>query len=860
MEQQDWSNRSLNRRYKIDELIGRGGMSAVYKATDPNLKRVVAIKLIHPHLSTDNDFIRRFQTEAAAIAAFRHPNIVQVYDFDNDDGNYYMVLEFIPGGTLQDHLNRLKESGLKMPLEQIVRIMLDVCDALGYAHEQGVIHRDIKPANIMLDSRGHSILMDFGLVKILNATSHTATGAILGTARYMPPEIIRNEIPDERSDIYSLGVTFYQMLSGEPPFEADSVISLMMMHLNDPIPDPSVLRPGIPPELNRIVNKSLEKDRGNRYSKASEMADDLRRFVSTLETGPVSIDTSSQAVMAFGYLNLKFTSSGEHEFKVSKSVITVGRGQTNDIIIEDNKMSRTHARFEFDAAGGVKVFDTESTNGVRVNGIKVDEAVVRPGDVIQMGGSQIQYKRTSAEDPGMTAINTEFDLNNTIADFVLPAVLNETKENRIVIYTPDKTWEVLLSDDIDSLTIGRSMNNDIMIDHPSVSRSHARIIRDTKIFKIVDLNSSNGVRIRGDKRDEVILESGMTVQLGYASIIFKSSFSEEQLTIAGTSFKIPNRNPVVFVPGIMGSELWLGGERIWPNLKLLFKEPDVLKYPGIPELEPRGILQEVVVVPNLIKLEQYSQMGDYLVEDLGYTRGKDFFEFAYDWRQDVRLSAKLLSQFVDSLPVKQPIKLVAHSLGTLVSRYFVERLGGKDKIDKLILMGGPHLGTPAAVSSLLFGPDILPFGLLGEKLRKVISTFHTSYQILPVYACGLDQLGHPYNFMKDEGWLAPEQKALWQSAREFKRELGISTSISTTCIFGYGQKTVNQIKIHRNPNDGITQSIYEFKPNGDGSVPENSAILEGADFHPVHQLHGALFVDNDVKMRLRLELIGKPFI
>jgi len=525
----------------------------------------------------------------------------------------------------------------------------------------------------------------------------------------------------------------------------------------------------------------------------------------------------------------------------------------------DTKMSRLHARFEFTAGGEVTVIDGGSTNGVRVNGNKVDKAVIKPGDVIQMGESQIRYERSSEEDEGMTIIESELDLDRTVADFVLPTVLNETSEDRIVIFTPDKTWEVLLNDKIDSLTIGRSANSDVVIEHPSVSRSHAQIVRDHRTFKMKDLNSSNGMYVNGERREEEVLDTGVTVKIGYATIIFKRGFTEEHLTIAGTSFKIPERHPVVFVPGIMGSELWLGKERIWPNLKLLFKEPEFLRYPGIPGIEPRGILQEVVVVPNLIKLEQYSQMGDYLVEDLGYTRGKDFFEFAYDWRQDIRLTAKQLSQFIDALPVK-PIKLVAHSLGTLVSRYYVERLGGKDKVDKLILMGGPHLGTPAAVSSLLFGPDVLPFGLMGETLRKVISTFYTSYQILPVYACGQDQFGQSYNFMKDDGWLAPEQKSLWLAAREFKRELGLSTSIPTTCIFGYGQKTVDRIKLHRNPEEKITQSVYEAKTNGDGSVPENSAILEGADFHPVHQLHGVLFVDNDVKMRLRLELIGKPFM
>lgn len=561
---------------------------------------------------------------------------------------------------------------------------------------------------------------------------------------------------------------------------------------------------------------------------------------------------------SLGYLKLKLPGGGEQEFEVSKPEITVGRGQTNDIVIMDGRMSRAHARFEFSDNGEVTVVDAGSTNGVRVNGNKVERAVIQPGDIVQMGESQIHYEKAS-KDEELTVINSEMDLDRTIADFVLPAVLNDTSEDRIVIYTPDKTWEVVLDSKVDSLTIGRSSGCDVVIEHPSVSRSHAQIVRDHRTFKMRDLNSSNGLYVNGEKRDEVILDSGVTVKLGYATIIFKRGFTEEHLTIAGTSFKLPNRHPVVFVPGIMGSELWLGKERIWPNLKLLFKEPEFLKYPGIPGIEPRGILQEVVVVPNLIKLEQYSQLGDYLVEDLGYTRGKDFFEFAYDWRQDIRLTAKQLSQFIDALPVK-PVKLVAHSLGTLVSRYYVERLGGKEKVDRLILMGGPHLGTPAAVSSLLFGPDVLPFGLMGETLRKVISTFHTSYQILPVYACGMDQFGQPYNFMKDDGWLSPDQKPLWQSARDFKRELGLSTSVPTTCIFGYGQKTVDRIKLHRDPDEKIMQSVYESKTNGDGSVPENSAILDGADFHPVHQQHGILFVDNDVKMRLRLELIGKPFM
>lgn len=283
MEQPTWINRTLNNRYVINALLGQGGMSAVYKANDPNLKRVVAVKLIHSHLATDPSFVIRFEEEATAVARLRHPNIVQVFDFNSDGGVYYMVLEFIPGETLQEHLKRLNKSGRKMPIEDAIRYTVNICDAMGYAHKQGIIHRDIKPANIMLDVHGQAILMDFGIVKILGGDSHTATGAVVGTARYMSPEIIRAEVPDQRSDIYSLGITLYEMLSGDTPFNSDSAMSLMMMHMKEPVPDLSLVRPELPSALIKVVQKSLEKEAKDRYSSAAEMAAALKRVLAEMD-------------------------------------------------------------------------------------------------------------------------------------------------------------------------------------------------------------------------------------------------------------------------------------------------------------------------------------------------------------------------------------------------------------------------------------------------------------------------------------------------------------------------------------------------------------------------------------------------
>lgn len=276
MNQPSWIGQTLSGRYKIEAMLGQGGMSAVYKATDPNLKRVVAIKLIHPHLSSDASFVQRFESEAAAVASLRHSNIVQVYDFNNDNGTYYMVLEFIAGETLQDRMKRLVDSGRQLSLDEVLKFGSNIADAVGYANERGIVHRDIKPANIMLDVHGQAILMDFGIVKIMGGESHTTTGALVGTARYMSPEIIRGTSPDHRADIYSLGVTLFEMLSGRPPFVSDSAMTLMMMHLNDPVPDVREFRSDVPAEIKRIIEKCLAKEREDRYQSGAELSKDLK--------------------------------------------------------------------------------------------------------------------------------------------------------------------------------------------------------------------------------------------------------------------------------------------------------------------------------------------------------------------------------------------------------------------------------------------------------------------------------------------------------------------------------------------------------------------------------------------------------
>ncbi len=273
-----WIGYTLNGRYQITELLGQGGMSSVYKATDPNLKRVVAIKLIHSHLSSNAEFVRRFEEEATAVAQLRHPHIVQVHDFNHDNDNYYIVFEYVPGETLKDRLMRLHESSRTMPVNEVLQVSTQIGQALNYAHQRKLVHRDVKPANILLNVQNEAILTDFGIVKITGGTQHTATGALLGTAQYMSPEQIRGTSVDARSDIYSFGVMLFEMVGGRPPFLADSAMTLMMMHLADPVPDLHNIRPETVPGLVTIIKKALDKDLANRYQTIAELLNDLQNI------------------------------------------------------------------------------------------------------------------------------------------------------------------------------------------------------------------------------------------------------------------------------------------------------------------------------------------------------------------------------------------------------------------------------------------------------------------------------------------------------------------------------------------------------------------------------------------------------
>ncbi|HXF71003.1 MAG TPA: Stk1 family PASTA domain-containing Ser/Thr kinase [Actinomycetota bacterium] len=268
------SERLLAGRYRLEGPIGSGGMAQVHRGTDTVLGRPVAIKILSPRYAGDAEFVARFRREAQAAARLNHPNVVGVYDTGSDDGTHYIVMEYVEGRTLADFLAR---DG-RLPAERAVELAEAVCRALAVAHAQGVIHRDVKPGNIMVTRDGRVKVMDFGIARLADGADTVAqTAAVLGTASYLSPEQARGEPVDARSDLYSLGVVLYEMLTGRPPFTGDSPVAVAFKHVNEAPTPPSKLAPDVPPDLEAVVMRCLAKNPANRYASAEELLADLER-------------------------------------------------------------------------------------------------------------------------------------------------------------------------------------------------------------------------------------------------------------------------------------------------------------------------------------------------------------------------------------------------------------------------------------------------------------------------------------------------------------------------------------------------------------------------------------------------------
>ncbi|SFS51140.1 Stk1 family PASTA domain-containing Ser/Thr kinase [Marininema halotolerans] len=270
--------RKLGGRYEILSRVGGGGMAVVYKARDVLLNRYVAIKVLNESLSNDSEFVRRFSREAQAAASLSHPNVVGVYDVGQENHTHYIVMEYIEGPTLKEYIQQYSP----LTTEEIVSIASQICDALAHAHENEIVHRDVKPHNILLGYNGRAKVTDFGIARATSSSTITQAGSVMGSVHYFSPEQARGSMISAKSDIYSLGVVLYEMVTGELPFDGDSAISIAMKHLQEPAIDPSQLNPNIPTQIRDIILKALAKNPDDRYPTVRAMKQDID---SVLHTG-----------------------------------------------------------------------------------------------------------------------------------------------------------------------------------------------------------------------------------------------------------------------------------------------------------------------------------------------------------------------------------------------------------------------------------------------------------------------------------------------------------------------------------------------------------------------------------------------
>jgi serine/threonine-protein kinase len=259
-------------RYELEELVGTGGMSSVYRAHDRLLERDVALKVLHQQFTADDDYVERFRREARSVAQLSHPNIVTVIDRGEQDGRQFIVFEYVDG----ENLKTLVERQGPLPVHEAITLTLQVARALGFAHEHGLVHRDVKPQNVLLNGNGEAKVTDFGIARSLEVHGGlTQTGTVLGTSDYIAPEQARGARANAQSDIYSLGAVLYELLTGDVPFPGDNFVAVAMRHINEPVPSVREQRPDVSPRLDAVIRRAMAKDPRDRFGSMDELCREL---------------------------------------------------------------------------------------------------------------------------------------------------------------------------------------------------------------------------------------------------------------------------------------------------------------------------------------------------------------------------------------------------------------------------------------------------------------------------------------------------------------------------------------------------------------------------------------------------------
>jgi serine/threonine protein kinase len=449
----DLMGRTINNRYRLEALLGDGGMGSVYQAYDLNLDRQVAIKRMHAHYARRPKFRARLIQEAKTAAQLDHPSVVSIFDFGDSEDGLFIAMEYIDGGSLRDHLRRLQGMQKYLPLSQSLQIAVQIADALDYAHQRGIVHRDVKPGNIILkrlsrpDKPGEqpfrAVLTDFGLVKLQEGTGMTESGATVGTPTYMSPEQCAGKELDGRTDLYSLGVVLYELVTNQLPFNMQSLSEAIAIHTSGTMPRPAHEgRTDVPPIMDSILSKTLAKNPEDRFTDAGEMTAALQSAIMALEGAPTQLmaDRESNILERIsepppGYeLHIDTPGHPASVVPLNHAVITMGRNVDNDIVLPAEGVSRHHARLQATALGW-ELIDLGGINGTWLNDrrLRADTpSPVKTGSQFRIGPYELTLQGPEvgvfegAEDPELTRLGgTTPQLEQTTT---VPAVPEEAAE------------------------------------------------------------------------------------------------------------------------------------------------------------------------------------------------------------------------------------------------------------------------------------------------------------------------------------------------------------------------------------------------------------------------------------------------
>lgn len=397
---------TINNRYRLEALLGDGGMGTVYRAADLNLNRQIAIKLMHAHYARQAEFRARLVQEAQTTAKLDHPSIVKIFDFGDSDAGLFIAMEYVDGGSLRDHLRRLQRIQKYLPLTQSLQIGIQIAEALDYAHRQGIIHRDVKPGNIILkrlnqveesnNAPFRALLTDFGLVKLQGAGGMTESGATLGTPTYMSPEQCEGGALDGRTDLYSLGIVLYELFTNKLPFTFKSLSEALQAHIRGAMPPfVSEVRPDIPLLIDNLLAKTLAKDPVDRFANGAELAAALRSAQLSLDSTSTQVVTPEEVSILErvpepppGFtLHVNTPGHDTGVVPLTRSVISLGRRVENDIVLPAEGVSRQHARLQATSLGW-EIVDLNSINGTFVDERRLlpdHPTPILPGSIIRVG-------------------------------------------------------------------------------------------------------------------------------------------------------------------------------------------------------------------------------------------------------------------------------------------------------------------------------------------------------------------------------------------------------------------------------------------------------------------------------------------